>query len=156
MNKRILLFPIVLSFLALPLARAEDHAHGAAAHEKHTELGEHMEKMGGAFRRLSRQISDPTKNEDSLKLVATLRENAAAALKLVPAKAADVPAERREQFVTDYRASMERFAGELEKLEAALKAGNNEAAAAQFKVLKQAQDQGHKEFQKKKPKKSEK
>lgn len=151
MNTRILILFALCPLFAVPAARAaDDHDHD------HTELGEHMEKMGGAFRRLSRQASDSTKNEESLKLVQTLKTNAEAALKLQPEKTADIPAEQREKFVSDYQAHMKTFLADLAKVEAALQAGKNDEAAALVKTLKKDQDEGHKQFQKKKEKKEKK
>lgn len=154
MKIRVLLFSLLCPVVALPVVRAADeHAAPAAKHEEHTELGEHMEKISGAYRRLNRQIADATKNEDSLKLVATMHEHAAAAAKLIPAKAADIPAEQREKFVAGYAKTMEGFIADLGKLEAALKAGKNDEAAALVKTLKTDQNEGHKEYQKKQERK---
>lgn len=114
-----------------------------------------MEKIGGAYRRLSRQVTDPAKNEESLKHVATIRSNAEAALKLIPAKAAKVPEAERGRFVAEYEQQMKEFIGNVEQLEAALKAGNNEQAAALVKTLKASQDKGHKQFTEPKPRKKQ-
>lgn len=155
MKTRILLVSFFCALIAGPGLRAADrpargeHAAGAGEHE-HTELGDHMEKMGHAFRQLNRQIADPAKNEDSLKQVAIIRQNAEAAAKLTPAKAADVPAADRAKFVAEYQEDMKRFLADVDKLEAALKAGNNQEAAPLVKTLKKDMDSGHKEFRKKK------
>jgi cytochrome c556 len=145
MKIRLLLFTLICGLVAAPIIRAAD--------EDQTELGDHMEKIGGAFRALRKQVTDSSKNEDSLKRVAVIRENAQAALKLEPAKKADLPADQQAKFVADYQAKMKGFIADVDKLEAALKAGNNEEAAKQLQVMGQDQKEGHKEFQKKKKKK---
>ena len=73
-------------------------------------------------------------------------------LKLDPAKKADIPADQQAKFVADYQAKMKAFIADVNKVEAALKAGNNDEAAKLLQSLKQDQDEGHKEFQKKKKK----
>ncbi len=120
--------------------------------EEQTELGDHMEKISGAFRALGRQIGDATKNEDSLKRIAVIREQAEAAMKLDPAKKADIPADQQAKFVADYQAKMKAFIADVNKVEAALKAGNNDEAKNLLQSLKQDQKEGHTEFQKKKKK----
>lgn len=154
MKIRVLLFALLGSLLAVPATRAADQPDAPQApagrrHEKQTELGRHMEKMGRAFRALGRQVKDASKNEDSLKLVEIIRTNAQATLDLKPAKTADVPSDEQAKFVADYQQTMKHFLGDVDKLEAALKAGNNDEAATLVKTLKKDMDSGHKEFRKK-------
>jgi hypothetical protein len=113
-------------------------------------LDEQMEEINAAYRKLGRQIADPAKNADSLKQVAIIREHATASLKLEPKKKADLPAPEQAKFVAAYQDKMKAFVAEVGKLEAALKAGKNEDAAAVLKALKQAQEDGHKEFRRRK------
>ena len=108
-----------------------------------------MAKIGRAFRGLTRQVSDASKNEDSLRRAATIRQNAEAVLKLQPAKVADIPAEQRAQFVADYRKKIEAFIQDVDALEGALKAGKNDEAAVLVRKMKRDMDEGHKEFRKK-------
>ena len=132
--------------LALPLGLNAQPPGGGEKKEPETELGKHMDKIGGAFRALRRQIADATKNEDSLKRVATIKENAQAALKLEPAFKAKQPAGEQAKFVANYQAKMKDFLADVDKLEAALKANDNATAAKLCDALKADQDEGHKEF----------
>ena len=91
MKIRSLLIALSLALAAGPAARADE-----------TPLGERMEKMGGAFRALRRQINDASKNADSLAKVATIRKNAEESLKFDPALAQDQPADKRQKFIADY------------------------------------------------------
>jgi cytochrome c556 len=125
----------------------------APAQEETTELGGKMSAISKAFKKLRSQAADATKNDDSLTLVATIRENTVAASKLIPEKAADVPAAEQARFNADFVARMDSLLGEVDKLEAAFKANNNEEAKALLEVLGNAQKEGHKEFRKKKPEK---
>lgn len=109
-----------------------------------------MEKMGRAFRALGREVADPARNADSLKQAEIIRSNAEAALKLTPAKAADVSADKRADFVADYREHMKKFIADVASLQQALEAGKNAEAAELVKKMKGDMQAGHKEFRKKK------
>lgn len=155
MKIRLPILALVSALALMPVLQAQDAMpKKMGPKEPQTELGDKMEKMQGAYRKLGRQIADATKNEDSLKLVAVMRENAEAALKLVPAFKAEQPADKQEKFMADYDAQMKSFIGDIGKLEAALKAGNNEEAANLLKTLKTDQTDGHKAFQKPRKKKA--
>ena len=154
MNTRVLLFSLLCALpVATGLQAAEGPSHGAYDHRggghKHTILGDHMEKMGHAFRQLNRDIADPAKNAESLHQVAILRTNAEAASKLKPAMTADIPADQQAKFVASYQEQMKGLLADIEKLGAALQANNNTEAAALLKTLKHDQFEGHKKFRKK-------
>ncbi len=145
---------IRLSLLAVACALAfAPIAPVSHAAEAETELGQKMDKMGGAFRALRRQIKDPAKNADSLAKVATIKQMAIESVKLDPAMKASIPADKQKKFVADYQAKMKEFVTLTEKLEAALKANNNEEAEKLCGQMADAQKKGHGEFQKKKEKK---
>ena len=139
MKIRVLLLTLVCALVAGP---------GFCADEPETELGGKMEKIGGAFRALRRQISDAAKNADSLTRVETIRQNAEAALKLEPALKTAKPAGEQQKFVDDYRADMKKFIELCGKLEAALKANNNDEAAKLVGAMGDANKAGHKSYKK--------
>lgn len=163
MKIRLPLFALICALASLPGLRAEDAAAPKQMPDKddQTELGSKMEKIGGAFRRLRKvdpatklaQVADPAKNEDSLKQVAIIKENAIAASKLEPALKKDKPADQQEKFMTDYQAKMKSFLDDIDKLEAALKAGQNDEAAKLVNTLNTDQKEGHTDFRKKEKKK---
>ena len=126
----------------------------AAEKEPETELGQKMDKMSSAFRALRRQIKDKDKNADSLEKVKAIKENAQASLKLEPAQKAKVPAAEQAKYVAAYQAQMKEFIAMTTKLEAALKAGNNEEAEKIVGAMGDAQKKGHGEFNKKEKKKA--
>ena len=137
MKIRSLLIALSLALAAGPAARADE-----------TPLGERMEKMGGAFRALRRQITDASKNADSLAKVATIRKNAEESMKFDPALAKDQPADKRQKFIADYQAEMKKFLELCGKLEAALKANNNAEAEKLCAAMGDAQKSGHKQYKK--------
>jgi uncharacterized protein YukE len=140
MKIRILLLTLICAMATVPGVRAADGKAKGGDKEEETELGNQMDKMGGAFRKLKRQVADASKNEDSLKLVATIKAASAESVKLTPAW----KPEQKEK----YQAKMKEFNGSVAKLEAALKAGKNDEAAKICEELGAAQKEGHKEFKK--------
>lgn len=146
MNLRSLFLAGFVAILPCAVSGAPDDHHGKS--EKTTELGEQMDHLGSAFRKLRRQAGEAAKNESSLELVATMRGAAEAALKLVPAKAADLPEADRAKFVAAYQEQMQRFIGTLDALAKALKAGDNAEAQKLVGELGSLQKAGHKEYKK--------
>jgi cytochrome c556 len=139
MKIRILLLSLVCSVAAVTgVSAAEGKAKGGDKDE--TVLGSQMDKMGGAFRKLKRQIADASKNADSLALVATIKAAGVESAKEKPAW--------KPQDAAKFQAKMKEFNDKVAKLEAALKAGKNDEAAKIVDELGQAQKEGHKEFKK--------
>ena len=147
MKIRLPFYSLILALAIAPGVRAQDTKPKAAADkEETTELGDKMDNVSSAFKKLRKQVNDATKNEDSIKQVGIIRENMQAALKLEPARKADVPAADQAKFIADYQAKMKSTLEIVGKLEDALKAGDNAAAAKIFADLGNAQKEGHKEF----------
>ena len=145
MKKPLLRLALTL-LLILPAAgvlRAQaKHEHK----EPETELGKHMEKLNGAWRKLRKQVTDPASNASSLELVATIKAGMEQAVTLAPARAEDVPAADRAKYIESYRTKMKEFISLVDQLEAALKANDNPAADALVQKMGSTQREDHKEF----------
>jgi soluble cytochrome b562 len=164
--------PILALLLAIPvalpyLARADDApattttatttttapaAAPAADDEKKTELETKMDRMGKAFRKLRKQVADPTQNASSIDLASKMLAAAKEAELLTPEKAADLPEDQRPKFVADFKAGIQAMEDEIQKLSDALTAGKNDVAASIVADMGAMEKKGHKEF--KKPEKS--
>jgi soluble cytochrome b562 len=145
-------FPIVsllCALLAAPMLSAQEGKAPQSA------LGEQMDKIGGAYRKLGALVKDPTKNADALAQVAIIKDATAAALKLQPALTKEKPEADQAKFVADYQEKMKAFIATVGKLETALKAGDNAAATAALDEMKTEQTDDHKQFRKQKQKKKE-
>jgi soluble cytochrome b562 len=154
MKLRLLTLSLISALTALPVLRAqEDAPKKMGPKEPQTELTGKMEKLNDAYRKLGKQITDATKNEDSLQQVAIIKEMAAAALKLEPVKKKDLPEADQTKFVDDFHAKMKEFIATVDKLDAALKANDNAAAAKLVDDMKNLRNDDHKSFQKQKKKK---
>jgi soluble cytochrome b562 len=145
MKIRVLLFSTLCALLAFSSIRAAN-----ADDDEDTELSEHMEKLEGAYKRLNREVADPTKKEDMLKQVATMRTHAQAALSLQPAKTTDLPEDQRVKFVDAFHDKIKALIADIGKLDTAVKADNFDQAKQLLATLKQDQREGHHEFQRKK------
>jgi hypothetical protein len=145
------LLPLVLG---LTLVHAQDMgapapaAAAPAAKAPKTALAKEMGKIAKAYRALGKQIADPTKNDSSLELLATIRDTSVTAATETPAFTADQPEADRAKFVADYQAKQKEFLGAVDKVIADLKAGDNATAAVDAKKLGMEERQGHKAFRK--------
>jgi pheromone shutdown protein TraB len=147
MKLRLLSAITICALLALPAARAQDQK------DDQTELGAKMEKASGAWRAAKKQASDSSKNEDTLKKLEVVKDNLTAALKFEPEKTADLPADERAKFVADFRDRLKDEIARVDKVIAAVKAGDNDGVAALIAEVDKGQKEGHNDFKKKKKKK---
>ncbi|HRI83535.1 MAG TPA: cytochrome b562 [Opitutaceae bacterium] len=145
-----MMFRVLLAALAcsLPVGTGLRAEEPEVKQEELTELGEQMELMSSAFRRLRRQAAEPAYNESSVELVAVIRTAATAAKTLAPGKAAELPEGERAEFFAAYRARMDEVIAKLDGLLAALRSGDNPAAVKLVAELAALQKAGHREFRK--------
>ena len=154
MKFRLLTLSLISALIALPVLRAQDDApKKKGPKEPQTELTGKMEKLSDAYRKLGREIKDPSKNEDSLQQVGIIKEMTAAALKLQPDKTKILPEADQAKFVADFQAKMKEFIATVDQLDAALKANDNVTAAKLVDDMKTMRNDDHKVFQKEKKKK---
>ena len=135
---------------ALVLALTFAGTAEAQQDEPKTPLGKKMSAMNTAFKAVGRQIEDPSKNANTLEQIAIIEASAKASLTFEPEKKEKVPAGEQAKFVSAYQVEMKQFIASVEKLKAAVKAGNNAEATKIVDEMKAAQREGHKEFRIKK------
>lgn len=150
MKSRLLLTALLLALSPAPFVLAQE-APPAAAKKEHTELEDRMEKINSAWRRLRRQAPEAAQNASSLELIASIREAAKGTEKMTPAKIEEIPEADRAKFLADYQAGMKKFMEQLDALEAALKANNNEEADKVARAIADHQKSSHKSFKKAPP-----
>ena len=125
-----------------------------AADDDQTPLGERMEKMGGAWRLVKRNINDSSKNTETLEKLASIKQLMTESLKFEPALKKDKPAAEQAKFVADYQAKLKEEITKIDQISAALKAGKNEEAAKLVGVVDQDQKDAHKAYKKQSKKKT--
>ncbi len=121
-----------------------------AQDEPKTPLGKKMAAMNTAMKAVGRQIDDPSKNASTLEQIAIIETNAKASLTLEPEKKEKIPAAEQAKFVSDYQAGIKKLLAVVDKMKAAVKAGNNAEASKLLDEMKGNQREGHKEFRLKK------
>ena len=129
-------------------AAAPAVAPAAGGEEKETELEGKMHTMGKAFRKLKKQVADPTQNAASLELVATMQAAVTESAGLTPAKTEDIPDADKAKFIADYKAGLDDMQNLLSKLKDALAAGKNDDAVKIVAEIGDQQKKSHKEFRK--------
>ena len=149
MKIRLLLITLACALAAAPGVQAQAPAPKRAFD---TPLSDQMAKMNDAFTALRANITDATKNADSLKQIATIKTAATAGLKFEPAKKAEIPPADQAKFVSGFHEQLQMLIDQAGKLETALKAGDNAAAAKLLDDLGATQKAGHKEYKQKKKK----
>jgi soluble cytochrome b562 len=156
--------PALLCLVALPilaprLVRADDPPPPAAAapamatppaggpgDEKKTDIDLRMDKMGKAFRKLRKQVSDSTQNASSIALVGTMIAAAKEAENFKPEKTEDVPADQQAKFLSDFVAGLKGMEDALQKVSDALTAGDNAGATKMVADIAALEKKDHKEF----------
>ena len=138
MKTKLLAVAVMALFLVGTAVRAADDT---------TPLEDAMTTLNKALKTVKAQVEDPSKNADSLKLVAEIEKQALIAKGFEPAKAKSVPAAEKAKFVAAYRVKMTELMTEILKLEKALLENKNDAAAASVKLLYEMKTAGHKVFQ---------
>ncbi len=136
------------SYLFLSLIVAIGAPIQLSAEEEHTPLGEAMEDIGGAWRRVKRQASDSSKNEATLALVAKMQAAVKQGMQYKPALLEDIPAAEKKDFLIGYGRGMKAFSNKLDQLAAALTAGDNQAAAAIVAEIDELRKKGHTKYKK--------
>ncbi len=111
-----------------------------------TDIEKAMHQIGKAYRQLRKQVADPAQNASSLELAETIKAGATEARKHTPLKAQDLPEADRAAFVEKFREKMGEFITAVDRLEDALRAGENEEAAKLARQLDDLQKTDHKDF----------
>lgn len=143
---------IRLFLIALISAIAVGSIALRAADDDQTALGAKMEKIGGAWRKVKAQISDSSKNEDTLAKLAIVKENLVASEKEEPELAKTKSGAEKDKFVADFRAKLKEETDRVDKIIGLVKAGKNAEAAELVGAADQAQKDAHKAFKKGKKK----
>jgi soluble cytochrome b562 len=133
-------------FLTLATTLALAITLAAHADEQKTELGEKMKIISKSVKQLKNQIADPAQQQSSITLAQAAETAAKDAQKLVPAKAASVPAPDRPKFVTDYQAQMDVLIKDFDAITSDLTAGKYDDAQKVFADLGNVKRDGHKKF----------
>jgi thiamine kinase-like enzyme len=118
----------------------------ALAAEDDTPLMKEMKALNKSLRTLKRQVADATKKDENVQLIAGIKKNLDASIKLQPAQTKDIPAAEKTAYLDKYKQQMTELGKMFDELDAAVKAGKTDVATATFEKLSQAKEKGHKDF----------
>ena len=121
----------------LPTIRADD---------TDTPLEKQMQALARGRKKLSLQVSDPTKQQDTAGLLESLKQNVTESKTLEPRKTASVSPADREKFLSDYRAQLDKLSDAFNQIETAVKAGQYDQAKSLLATLGPIKKEGHSKF----------
>ena len=111
-----------------------------------TPLEKQMQIMARSMKQLSQQITDSTKQQESIMLLETLKKAASDSKGLDPRKTASIPLADREKFLTAYKAQMDKLSEAFNQIEEALKAGKYDQAKVHLATVGSIKKEGHSKF----------
>jgi hypothetical protein len=116
------------------------------AKDDDTPLAKEMTAMNKSLRMLKRQVADPAKKDDNLALIAKIKGNIDASLKLEPAKTKDIPAADKPAYIEKFHQQLTALRKSYDDLETAIKDGKTDEAKKVFEKLSEQKEKGHKDF----------
>ena len=133
---------LALAFVAAPAARAAEKDKKAGD----TPLGKAMEELGDAYKALKKTYKDPSKKEESIKLIDKAYQACVTSKIHIPAMMAKVPEAEKAKTMDGYRKMMAVTIAEFAKLEQQILDGKTEEAGETMKALKQLEEDGHEKY----------
>lgn len=128
----------------LTLVSALAFSFSAIGAEDDSPLLKEMKAINKNLRTLKRQIADPSKKEDSLQLLTTIRKSTKAAHDLPPDYIKDKP--NKDELGVKYKEQMMALDKAFEEVETAVKADKPEEAKKAMEKLSELKEKGHKDF----------
>lgn len=120
--------------------------HVALAAEDDTPLAKEMKTVNKNLRTLKRQVSDASKKDENLQLLAGIKKSLAASAKLEPAKTKDVPAGEKSAYLDKYHKQIADLTKTFDDVETAVKGDKPDDAKKAFEKLSEQKEKGHKDF----------
>jgi len=105
-----------------------------------------MKILARGKRQLTGQIADPTKQQDTVTLIETLKKASVDSKALDPRKTSTVPAADQEKFLAAYRAQMDKLTDAFNQIEEAVKTGQYDKAKSLLGNLQSIAKEGHRDF----------
>jgi soluble cytochrome b562 len=136
--------PSLASALAVTLILSS--AWSLRADDGDTPLEKQMQTLARGTRQLSQQVSDPAKQPENITLLESLKKAASDSKALEPRMTASVASANKVQFLSDYRAEIEKLAAAFNQVEEALKAGKYDQAKSLLATVNSVKKEGHSKF----------
>lgn len=116
------------------------------AQEADSPLEGQMKILARGMRTVGNQIGDPSKQQENVALLETLKKAATDSKTLEPRKTQAVPEAKRATFLADYRTDLDKLKDALDQVEEAVKAGQYEKAKSLIATVNAIKKEGHGKF----------
>lgn len=116
------------------------------ADEDDSPLEGQMKILARGMRQLTQQAEDPSKQQENVSLLETLKKAATDAKGLTPRKTAAMPQNGREKFLADYRTDLDELKDTLNQVEEAVKAGEYGKVKSLLATVNTIKKEGHGKF----------
>ena len=126
----------------LSLASLLPSAHAGAD----TPLEKQMQTLARGTKRLSLQVGDPAKQQDTVTLIESLKQAVTESKPMEPRETASVAPADREKFLSDYRAQLDKLTAAYDQIEVAVKAGQYDQAKSLLTSIGPIKKEGHQKF----------
>jgi len=105
-----------------------------------------MKILARGMRQLTQQVADPAKQQENIVLLETLKKAVTDSKTLDPRKTTSIPADKRENFLSDYRQELDQLSGAFDQVEEAVKAGQYDKAKSLLATVNSIKKEGHGKF----------
>jgi soluble cytochrome b562 len=105
-----------------------------------------MKILARGMRQLTQQVADPAKQQENIVLLEALKKAVTDSKTLDPRKTASIPADKRENFLSDYRQELDQLSGAFDQVEEAVKAGQYDKAKSLLATVNSIKKEGHGKF----------
>lgn len=109
-------------------------------------LEKQMQALSRGLKRLGQQVTDPSKQQENVTLLESLKQSSVISKGLDPRKTATLPESDRQKFLADYRSQIDKLTDALNKVEDALKAGQYDQAKSLLTSVNPIKKEGHQRF----------
>ena len=116
------------------------------AEESDSPLEKQMQILARGMRQLSQQVVDPSKQQENITLLESLKKAAVDSKALDPRKTASVPQADRNKFLADYRTDLDELKDAFDQIKEAVKAGQYDKAKSLIATVNSIKKEGHGKF----------
>jgi soluble cytochrome b562 len=116
------------------------------AEESDSPLEKQMQILARGMRQLSQQVVDPSKQQENITLLESLKKAAVDSKALDPRKTASVPQADRDKFLADYRTDLDELKDAFDQIKEAVKAGQYDKAKSLIATVNSIKKEGHGKF----------
>jgi len=116
------------------------------AEESDSPLEKQMQILARGMRQLSQQVVDPSKQQENITLLESLKKAAVDSKALDPRKTASVPQADRDKFLADYRTDLDELKDAFNQIEEAVKSGQYDNAKSLIATVNSIKKEGHGKF----------